>query len=255
MSNDAPQRPSQPSRPAWRQRLLGRDALLLAGSGIAAGLVGGFGGFWIASSRGLDRLSVAETTTALALLVAGMLFVLGLARIAWFDDPRVFVLFVVLFAGSWIGDRAAFMSLPGNTTDGTLQLALAGAPVNEHATCTWDGRRNLVTSVHSRRNLVAAPHAHASVRLEMPAEGTANLQLTGLAPVSFEPVSRYSAALAERPAGETGRLGQLVAAQPTVERLPAEGVDPALAEFVRQSLREGGAEDRIDFSWECPQLP
>jgi hypothetical protein len=186
------------------------------------------------------------------------MFVLGLARVAWFDDPRVLLLLVVLVATSWIGDRTAFMALPGNTTDGTLQLALAQTGnLNDHATCTWSEQRDRVIAVSGRRNMVAAPHSAVSIRLAMPVDGAGNatLEMTALAPVSFEPVSRYSGQVPGQPADPTGRQGQIVAASPAVEVLPAAGVDPALADFVRDNLRDAGAEQRIDLSWECPQLP
>lgn len=241
----------------WKRRLLEREVLAIAGLGLALGLLAGFGGFYVASSRGLDRLGVGEATAAVAAVLVVALLAYGLIRLAWSDDARWIVLLVVLLAGAWVGERAAFQVLPGNSTDGTLQLSVGRTTegFTLRAKCTWDEQAGRVMTVEARENRVVAAHVAATVRLAEPASQTSELTLTGLAPVSFEPVVAYTAEPSSQLTDATGRSGETTATALAVEDLLEPGTDPTLAGFVREGLERAGAAQRVHLTWECPRLP
>lgn len=240
---------------SWTRRLLERDVLMMAGVGIVLGLLAGFGGFYVASSRGLDSLGGGDVIGIVAAIAAGSLFLIGLTRLVWFDDPRLVVLVMVLVAGAWAGDRTAFTTLPGNTTDGTLvlrpgSLPPAGAP----AKCTWDRQRGLVTAVESRRNLLLVAFIAATARLDYGDSTTSRLTVTALDPLTFEPVSQLVADLTGRPGDDTGRMGEVTATEMRVEHLPDQALDPAFVDYVNGELDRIGR-GPVELIWECPRLP
>lgn len=256
---EEPERPTRGRLSPLRDRAVVRAAVV----GVIVGLAGGFFGFWVASSRGLDNVDLGNLVAAGTTLLAIVLIALAAARALSHDDYRLGAALVLAVAAVMVGSSIAFAVLPGDTTDGTLELTVGSAPRDEPAVppvpqaakCTWDRARASVSAIASRRQLVAVPHVAVTVAVDIAADGSAALTLDALAPVTFEPVVRFTGSGAPALEDPSGRIGQLAVTDLTRQELPGGDVDPAIAEFLIGELQAVGAGESARMAWECPQLP
>lgn len=238
------------------------DLIRLVMVALGIGLVRGAAAFTIASSRGLDDLSAADIIALGWVALATGLAVFGIARVAMFQDLRALAILVALIAGSAVGDLAAFLTLPGTTTDGSLRLTFGNEgveradPRTQRATCRWTEDGRSVLEVAARRPIVVSPDAPTAldVRIELSAEGETDSAATidVLAPATRTPVLRYSAMTEPTSRDPSDRIGSVATGIVPIQRLHAPDVDPVLIDAV-QALMPPLAVATVE--WSCPQLP
>lgn len=252
----------EPPPRSWWAALREPEVIRAAVIGLVVGLAGSFVGFWVSSSRGLGDVDLGSILAAFTVAAAIALISYGAARLLMHDDMRLVAALLTATLGLFIGSNVAFAVLPGDSTDGTLELAvgprrpgLSAPPDAQPAKCTWDAAQGSVEGVDSRRRITVAFHVAVTVAADLADDGGATFTIDALAPVTFEPVARLQGPAQATLEDPSGRTGALVAQDLTLEDLPGGAADPTLAEFVRDELELLRVSEEARMSWECPRLP
>ncbi|MBA2569745.1 MAG: hypothetical protein H0V04_01045 [Chloroflexi bacterium] len=238
------------------------DIVVIGIVALVAGVLGGAGAFTIASSRGLDEITLGDAISVGWTLLAGALTLFALARIFMAQDFRVAAILVGPLVGSSVGDIAAFRLLPGDKTDGVMGISFGELVMDPDddvrlealATCNWDPQHATVLSVVSRRPAggTGAPGgARIAVSLVAGSPTSATVHVDALVPTTTTAVLRYSATTELTMYEPSGRMASVIG---TMESAPldAPGVDPLLIEAVRAQMP---ARPWATVKWDCPQAP
>ena len=243
--------------PLRRDPDLPRIALLAA----VGGSVAGFFGFAIGSSRGLDLIEVEDTLGAATLLLLGASVVFGLARVAMAQDWRALAVAVALVVCLPLGYHLSNMTLPGNTTDGTVLIDVPALPPFEslptsaHGKCTWRQDRTAVVAADSRRESVRFPgtgQPRMMAHVEVGAEGRGTLRILVVPPLGGEPVYRYTGTGEVSFAEPTGRVGRIAVSGVVRERVGMAPIDPDVAALLESTAPPTTG---ASVAWNCPAWP
>lgn len=268
-------------RRPWLVRVIERDVVVATAAGLVAGLLAGAFAFWVGSSRGLGSIELAALVELGSTLVAFGLLVAAAFTALWRDDVRAAALLLAAVLGGWLGTQAAFYALPGDTTDGTLLVAVESSAPEEgepatRATCRWDRASGRVVEVYSRQPAsvgtaaLAVPNApvvppttpsgpflalHVDVLIQLPSgHGAGSARFDVIAPFSTTAVLRLEGTAEPRLDEPSGRSGEITIAARSRQELDARGVDDTALELLEAALARLGSRP-LSVSWECPQLP
>lgn len=225
------------------------------------GLVAGYAGFAIGASRGLDLIEARDLLGSGALIVVGAGVVVGLARLLMFQDWRPLVIVLALGLCLPVGHHASNLTLPGDTTDGTILIDLPPLPPWENLAvsfpgkCRWSDARSAVVAVESRRESVRYPalgQPRMRASLELHESGRGSMEILVFPPLGGEAVHRYAGTGDSQFETQDARVGRVVARAMARERVGSGQIDPEVA-----ALLESTAPTIADASvaWTCPPWP